>query len=126
MDQLIIPPIDIFLYPHHFLALHCIYSVNSFLVTHGVRRLLLSAEQSLYDYMESMSEGRLDVEKAMFYWLQMLTAVDYLHNLKIPVIHKDIKGKNILTTIALELIFFRNSVSLCNLVPFVKKVLAVL
>ncbi|PFX11209.1 MAP kinase kinase kinase SSK2, partial [Stylophora pistillata] len=55
-------------------------------------------EQSLYDYMESMSEGRLDVEKAMFYWLQMLTAVDYLHNLKIPVIHKDIKAKNVLLT----------------------------
>ena len=42
--------------------------------------------------MEEM-QRRLSLNEAMFYWLQILDAVDYLHNLPVPVIHKDIKGK---------------------------------
>lgn len=42
--------------------------------------------------MEKM-QRRLLVDEALFYWLQILDAVDYLHNLPVPVIHKDIKGK---------------------------------
>lgn len=42
--------------------------------------------------MEKM-QRRLSLNEAMFYWLQILDAVDYLHNLPVPVIHKDIKGK---------------------------------
>lgn len=42
--------------------------------------------------MEKMKR-RLSLNEAMFYWLQILDAVDYLHNLPVPVIHKDIKGK---------------------------------
>ena len=52
----------------------------------------LSAEQSLFHYMETL-QRRLTVEEAIFYWLQVLDAVNYLHNLPVPVIHKDIKGK---------------------------------
>lgn len=55
-------------------------------------------EQSLYDYMETVLKRRLTVEEAMFYWLQIVAAVDYLHNLKVPIIHKDIKSKNVLLT----------------------------
>ena len=42
--------------------------------------------------MEEMGR-RLSLNEAMFYWVQILDAVDYLHNLPVPVIHKDIKGK---------------------------------
>ena len=38
-------------------------------------------------------QRRLSLTEAMFYWVQILDAVDYLHNLPVPVIHKDIKGK---------------------------------
>ena len=38
-------------------------------------------------------QRRLSLNEAMFYWLQIVDAVDYLHNLRVPVIHKDIKGK---------------------------------
>lgn len=61
--------------------------------------LPLSAEQSLFDYMESILKRRLTCGEAMYYWLQILAAVDYLHNLEVPIIHKDIKGKNAETTI---------------------------
>ena len=54
--------------------------------------ILFHAEQSLYHCMEKM-QRRLTLNEAMFYWLQMLDAVDYLHNLPVPVIHKDIKCK---------------------------------
>lgn len=64
------------------------------------RSLMVSAaEQSLYDYMESILKRRLTCEEAMYYWLQILAAVDYLHNLEVPIIHKDIKGNNAETTI---------------------------
>ena len=49
-------------------------------------------EQSLYHFMETLGR-RLTVDEAMFYWLQILDAVEYLHNLKVPLIHKDIKGR---------------------------------
>lgn len=54
-------------------------------------------EQSLFHCMEKM-QRRLSLNEAMFYWLQILDAVDYLHNLSVPVIHKDIKAKNVLLT----------------------------
>lgn len=38
-------------------------------------------------------QRRLTVDEAMFYWLQIHDAVEYLHNLPEPVIHKDIKGE---------------------------------
>ena len=53
---------------------------------------LFPADLSLYQCMEEM-QRRLSLNEAMFYWLQILDAVDYLHNLPVPVIHKDIKGK---------------------------------
>jgi len=43
--------------------------------------------------MEKTLKRRLSVEEAMFVWPQVVYAVDYLHSLKVPVIHKDIKGK---------------------------------
>ena len=36
---------------------------------------------------------RLFLGEAMFYFNQVLHAVDYLHTLPTPVIHKDIKGE---------------------------------
>ena len=36
---------------------------------------------------------RLFLGEAMFYFNQILHAVDYLHTLPTPVIHKDIKGE---------------------------------
>ena len=49
------------------------------------------SDDSLYNYMENTVKQRLSVEEAMFYWLQIREAVEYLHNRRI--IHKDIKGK---------------------------------
>jgi len=43
--------------------------------------------------MEKRLKRRLSVEEAMFVWPQVVDAVNYLHSLPEPVIHKDIKGK---------------------------------
>ncbi|KAK2548937.1 Serine/threonine-protein kinase Nek4 [Acropora cervicornis] len=51
-------------------------------------------DDSLYNYMENTLKRRLSVAEAMFYWLQIREAVEYLHNR--GIIHKDIKAKNVL------------------------------
>jgi serine/threonine protein kinase len=35
----------------------------------------------------------------MFYWTQILDVLKFLHHLRIPLIHKDIKAENVLLTI---------------------------
>ncbi|XP_022808954.1 protein kinase 4-like isoform X2 [Stylophora pistillata] len=55
-------------------------------------------EQSLFDYMDSKLKRRLTLLEAMFYAIQILVAVVYLHNLKVPIVHKDIKAKNVVLT----------------------------
>lgn len=42
---------------------------------------------------------RIELYEAMFYWTQTLSALQFMHHLHIPVIHKDIKAENILLTI---------------------------
>ena len=49
--------------------------------------------------MENLGR-RLFLREAMFYFNQVLHAVDYLHNLPTPVIHKDIKGENSFSILA--------------------------
>ncbi|XP_015749217.1 PREDICTED: MAP kinase-interacting serine/threonine-protein kinase 2-like, partial [Acropora digitifera] len=51
-------------------------------------------DDSLYNYMENTVKRRLSVAEAMFCWLQIREAVEYLHNR--GIIHKDIKAKNVL------------------------------
>lgn len=41
---------------------------------------------------------RIELYEAMFYWTQTLSALQFLHHLRIPLIHKDIKAENILLT----------------------------
>ncbi|KAL9982084.1 hypothetical protein ACROYT_G010878 [Oculina patagonica] len=71
---------------------------GTFKGSHGHANIFMEkCEQSLYQHMEAM-QRRLTVDEAMFYWLQIHDAVEYLHNLPEPVIHKDIKAKNVLLT----------------------------
>ena len=50
-------------------------------------------DQSLYDYC--FGKGTfLALDEAMFFWCQVLDAVVYMHNMQVPVIHKDIKGNH--------------------------------
>lgn len=54
-------------------------------------------DECLFSRMEKLGR-RLFLGEAMFYFNQILHAVDYLHTLPTPVIHKDIKAKNVLLT----------------------------
>ena len=49
-------------------------------------------DECLFSRMEKLGR-RLFLGEAMFYFNQVLHAVDYLHTLPTPVIHKDIKGE---------------------------------
>ena len=42
---------------------------------------------------------RLEIYEAMFYWSQVVDALKYLHHLRIPVIHKDVKAENVLLSV---------------------------
>ena len=48
-------------------------------------------DQSLYDYLRA-KDTFLSPDEAICFWYQVLDAVVYMHNLEVPVIHKDIKG----------------------------------
>ena len=41
----------------------------------------------------------MEIDEAMFYWAQTYDAVKFLHYLRIPAIHKDIKAENVLLSI---------------------------
>ena len=54
--------------------------------------VFLFLDECLFSHMEKLGR-RLFLGEAMFYFNQVLHAVDYLHTLPTPVIHKDIKGE---------------------------------
>ncbi|CAB4027571.1 calmodulin-binding kinase [Paramuricea clavata] len=58
-------------------------------------------EMTLKDHLRKLagSGKRLEIYQAMFYWTQTLDALKHLHNLRIPMIHKDIKAENVLLSI---------------------------
>ena len=49
-------------------------------------------------YRKSKPNGVLGVDKAMYYWIQILLAVHQLHMLVPSIMHKDIKSGNVLLT----------------------------
>ena len=53
---------------------------------------------SLFDYIISSPEGKLDTYTSIDIIIQILEALDYLHN-KVKICHRDIKPENILVTI---------------------------
>ena len=56
---------------------------------------------TLKDHLRTLVKDgkRLEIHEAMFYWTQTLDALKYLHNLRIPMIHKDVKAENVLLSI---------------------------
>lgn len=68
--------------------------------------LFSCTDMSLQTYMDRLRKfGHvLDRYEAMHYWTQVLDAVVHLHNLRIPVIHKDIKSGNVLLTFRSNLV----------------------
>ena len=56
---------------------------------------------TLKDHLRNLAKDgtSMDIYEAMFYWTQTFDALKYLHYLRIPVIHKDIKAENVLLSI---------------------------
>ena len=41
----------------------------------------------------------MEIHEAMFYWSQIMDALKFLHHLRVPVAHKDIKAENVLLSV---------------------------
>ena len=58
-------------------------------------------ETSLREYLNKLVEegGCMEIHEAMFYWSQIMDALKFLHHLRVPVAHKDIKAENVLLSV---------------------------
>ena len=55
---------------------------------------------SLKDYVRALERtGQcMSTNEALYFWIQVLDAVVFLHTLRIPIVHRDIKSNNVLLT----------------------------